>query len=206
VAHYWISTNGRGFLNMELTSRFADAVIYALQLHAHQRRKVGGEPYAAHLLSVTALVLEAGGTEDEAIAALLHDAVEDQGGAKILADIQSRFGPVVAEIVAGTSDTDVTPKPPWRQRKEAFLARLATASSSVRLIVAADKLHNVRCLLRDCRRCGDDLWRHFSGGRAGTLWYYRTAAETLKSAGPAPLVEELTGAVRELEDLLKEKP
>jgi (p)ppGpp synthase/HD superfamily hydrolase len=190
-------------MNMELTSRFTDAVEYALRLHARQRRKVGGEPYAAHLLSVTALVLEAGGTEDEAIAALLHDAVEDQGGAKILAEIKERFGTAVAEIVAGTSDTDVAPKPPWRQRKEAFLARLAAASPSVRLIVAADKLHNVRCLLRDCHRCGDDLWRHFSGGRDGTLWYYRTVAETLKSAGSTPLVEELDRAVQELAALSK---
>jgi len=186
---------------MELTSRFVEALTYALQLHARQRRKVGGAPYAAHLLAAAALVVEQGTHEDEAIAALLHDAAEDQGGAATLAEIRRRFGSTVAEIVAGASDTTTSPKPPWRERKETFLARLATASPSVRLVVAADKLHNVRCLMRDYRREGEDLWRYFSGGRTDTLWYYRAAAETLQAAGPSTLVEELNRAVQELESL-----
>jgi (p)ppGpp synthase/HD superfamily hydrolase len=186
---------------MEPSTRLIDAMTYALRLHAQQRRKVGGEPYAAHLLSVTALVLEAEGTEDEAIAALLHDAVEDQGGTAILTEIRKRFGAEVAEMVAGVSDSETMPKPPWRARKEAFLARLAAASPSVRLIVAADKLHNVRCLLRDYRRYGEDLWRHFSGGRDGTFWYYRSVIEALKTPGDAPLVDELDRAFRELASL-----
>ncbi|MBN2580888.1 MAG: HD domain-containing protein [Pirellulales bacterium] len=186
---------------MKLTSRFADALRFALQLHAEQRRKVGGAPYAAHLLGVAALVLECGSSEDEAIAAVLHDAVEDQGGAARLAEIRDRFGTAVAEIVAGASDADVSPKPPWRERKEAFLRRLAVASPAVRLIVAADKLHNVRCLTRDYRRCGEDLWRHFSGGRDGTLWYYQAVLETLKTHGKAPLVDELDRALNELTTL-----
>jgi (p)ppGpp synthase/HD superfamily hydrolase len=171
----------------------------AAVLHAGQRRKIGGEPYLAHLLAVAALVLEGGGDEDEAIAGLLHDAVEDQGGMPTLEAIRRRFGDRVAEIVWGCSDAAGAPKPPWRRRKEAYVAHLAGATSSVRLVAAADKLHNARSILRDYRRLGPSLWSHFHGGRDGTLWYYRAVVETLKSAGMTPLVEELDRAVANLE-------
>ena len=151
-------------------------------MHAEQRRKLSGEPYLAHLLAVAAIVMEHGGNEDEAIAALLHDAVEDQGGLATLEEIRRRFGRPVAEIVDGCTDAAETPKPPWRQRKEAFIARLTNAPASVRLVVAADKLHNARSILRDYRRLGESLWGHFRGGREGTLWYYRAVVERCRQA------------------------
>lgn len=186
---------------MEPTPRFGEALAYAAALHARQRRKRSGVPYLAHLLSVAALVLEHGGTEDEAIGALLHDAVEDQGGAPRLIEIRARFGEGVAEIVAGCTDTDQTPKPPWRERKEQYLAHLALAGRPVQLVCAADKLHNVRSLADDYRVCGEDLWQHFNGGRAGTLWYYRTVSERLDKLAGTELVAQLTRAVEELERL-----
>jgi len=179
--------------------RFRDALDYAARLHAEQRRKVDDTPYVAHLLAVTAIVLEHGGDEEEAIAALLHDAIEDQGGEATRCEIGARFGPGVLEIVEGCTDSDTTPKPPWRERKEAFLARLRDAKPSVRLVCAADKLHNCRCLARDLRRLGPALWEHFRGGREGTLWYHRAVVDTLSAHGPTPLLDELRRAVEELD-------
>ena len=187
---------------MALSSRFSEALSYVAALHAEQRRKVSGEPYLAHLLAVAAIVMEHGGNEDETIAALLHDAVEDQGGAATLEEIRRRFGQTVAEIVEGCSDTAVSPKPPWRQRKEAHIARLREASASVRLVVAADKLHNVGSLMREYRRRGESLWAIFHGGRDGTLWYYRAVADVLKQAAITPIVEELDRAMKELRLLI----
>jgi (p)ppGpp synthase/HD superfamily hydrolase len=186
---------------MKLGSRFNEALQFAAQLHAQQVRKVGGEPYLAHLLAVAAIALDYGADEDEAIAALLHDAIEDQGGAETKEEIRRRFGPGVAAIVEGCSDSDTIPKPPWQERKEAFLARLEQATPSIRLVVAADKLHNVRCLLRDFRRQGEAIWQHFKGGREKTLWYYRSVAQVLQRSGTTPLVEELDRAVTELQRL-----
>lgn len=183
---------------MALSERFCDALVLAARLHANQRRKLSGEPYVAHLLRVAGIVLEHVADEDEAVAALLHDAVEDQGGAATGRLIGERFGPRVAEIVHGCSDTDQTPKPPWRERKEAHLAHLREASASVRLISAADKLDNVRSILAAYRVMGEGIWERFRGGRDGTLWYFRSVAETLKQAGANPLVDELARAVREL--------
>ena len=188
-------------MNIKLGSRFNEALQYATELHAGQVRKVGGEPYAAHLLAVAAIALEYGANEDEAIAALLHDAIEDQGGAVVGEKIRNRFGKEVAEIVEGCSDANTTPKPPWQDRKEAFLTRLEDASPSIRLVVAADKLHNVRSLLRGFRQQGQAIWKQFKGGREKTLWYYRAVVETLKRSGTTPLVEELDRAVTELEGL-----
>ncbi len=191
---------------MHLTARFSDALAYACQLHAAQVRKSSGVPYIAHLLAVASLALEHGADEDEAIAAVLHDAVEDQGGAPVLAEIARRFGPGVAAIVDGCSDTDLDPKPPWRQRKEQFLARLGGAGHGVQLVSAADKLHNVRSLIEDFRRHGDALWPRFTGGREGSLWYYRAVVEELSGARCAALVEELDRAVSELERLVAAAP
>ena len=140
-------------------------------------------------------------TEDEAVAALLHDAPEDAGGAPILDEIRNRFGPAVSEIVAGCSDTFETPKPPWRHRKEAYIAHLEGASSSVLLVSAADKLHNVRSITSDYREIGEALWGRFTGGREGTLWYYRSLADSFLRLSRNRLASELDLAVRELEDL-----
>ncbi len=187
---------------MQLSPRFDDALLYTAQLHRTQARKGSGVPYLAHLLAVAALVLEAGGDEDAAIAALLHDAVEDQGGPPTRAAIQARFGAVVAAIVDGCSDTDETPKPPWQARKEAYIAHIATASPAVRLVSAADKLHNARTVLADYRQQGDALWAIFRGGKTGTLWYYRAMTTALRAAGSNPLVEELDRVVTELERIV----
>ncbi len=189
---------------MKLSSRFSQALSFAAALHADQRRKVRGEPYLAHLLGVASIALEHGADENEAIAALLHDAIEDQGGDAARQEIRRRFAPEVVQIVDGCTDADVIPKPPWRQRKEAYVARLRGASASIRLVSAADKLHNVRSLLSDYRRHGESLWKHFRGGRDGTLWYYRAVADTLKQIDATPLVDELDRAVSELQRLSSE--
>lgn len=165
-----------------LSERFAEAMRFAFELHRQQRRKVSGEPYLSHLLGVCAIVLSHGGGEEAAIAALLHDAAEDQGGAATLAEIRRRFGASVAETVEGCSDTIESPKPPWRQRKEAHLARMATASADVLLVTAADKLDNARALRRELARHGETLWTFFRGGRDGTLWYLRAMVAALRAA------------------------
>jgi (p)ppGpp synthase/HD superfamily hydrolase len=191
---------------MQLTTRFNEAMLYAAELHAGQVRKVGGESYLSHLLAVASLVLEYGGNEDEAIAALLHDAIEDQGGAETDEVIRKRFGDNVAAIVEGCTDADISPKPPWQERKEAFLARLEHGSASIRLVVAADKFHNARSLTRDYRQYGDAIWSHFKGGREKTLWYYRAVVEVLQRSGTIPLIEELDRAVGELESISGRSP
>ncbi len=174
---------------------------YASQLHHRQVRKGTEIPYISHLLSVTALVLEDGGSEDEAIAALLHDAVEDQGGQATLAEIRQRFGEQVAGWVMELSDTDVHPKPPWRARKEDYLQHLAQASPQVLRISLADKLHNAQSLLRDVRRDGAATWARFNGGKAGTLWYYRRLADFFQQTLASPRAAELEAVVSELEKL-----
>lgn len=187
---------------MILSQRFTDALTFATQLHANQIRKGSGVPYLAHLLGVTSIALEYGANEDEAIAALLHDAIEDQGGAATREEIRRRFGDTVTDIVDGCTDADTIPKPPWRQRKEAYIASIPTASTSVRLVSASDKLHNARSILNDYRRLGDSLWECFHGGKDGTLWYYRSVLEALLSTESTPLVEELERVVDELEGLV----
>ena len=184
-----------------LTERFEHALVFAAQLHRDQRRKGSGVPYISHLLAVCELTLEYGGDEDEAIAALLHDAIEDQGGAVARAEILSKFGPRVTEIVEGCTDTDESPKPAWRPRKELYIRHVAAASASVRLVSACDKLHNARSLVMDYRILGEDLWNRFTGRREGTLWYYRSMVNALRAAGSSPVVEELDRVVTELESL-----
>lgn len=191
---------------MALTSRFEEALVLAARMHVAQVRKLSGAPYVGHLLGVCATVLAHGGGEDEALAALLHDAVEDQGGDATGAEIARRFGPHVAQIVEDCTDTKQTPKPPWRERKESHLARLAHASPAVGLVEAADKLDNVRALTREYRRYGSAVWQHFRGGRDGTLWYYRAMLDTLRRAAPADLIVELDNALGELEQLVAAEP
>jgi (p)ppGpp synthase/HD superfamily hydrolase len=173
-----------------LTERFERALVFATRLHRDQRRKGSGVPYVSHLLAVCELTLEYGGDEDEAIAALLHDAIEDQGGAVARAEILKKFGARVTEIVDGCTDTDESPKPAWRARKENYIRHVEVASASVRLVSACDKLHNARSLLMDYRVFGEDLWSRFTGRRDGTLWYYRAMVNALRSAGSSPVVEE----------------
>ena len=182
---------------MPYGEKFDHALPYAAWLHRDQVRKGTSIPYITHLLAVASIVGENGGTEDEVVAALLHDAPEDQGGEATLRDIRAQFGDGVAEIVDGCTDTYETPKPPWRERKERYLAHLADASGSVRLVSSADKLHNARTVLSDYRLLGEDLWTRFNGKKAGTLWYYRAIVGTLQ--GDGPIVEELERVVSELE-------
>jgi GTP pyrophosphokinase len=187
---------------LPLSQRFQDALAVAVTLHADHARKGSGVPYIAHLLSVSALAMEHGADEDEAIAALLHDAVEDRGGKPTLTEIRNRFGERVAAIVEGCTDADTEPKPPWRPRKEAYIRHLREeADASVRLVSAADKLHNARSILSELLAEGDVVFDRFKGGKQGTLWYYRELAEALKETGPARLATELDHAVTELERL-----
>ena len=184
-----------------MTSRFEQALVFAAQLHKDQRRKGSGVPYISHLLAVTALVIEHGGDEDEAIAALLHDAIEDQGGSKAREEIRRRFGDRVTGIVDACTDSQTIPKPPWKERKRAYIAHLAEASAPARLVSAADKLHNARSILNDYRSLGEEVWQRFQGRKAGTLWYYRSVLDALSQAGRTPLVEELDRVVSQLEQL-----
>jgi (p)ppGpp synthase/HD superfamily hydrolase len=184
----------------DFSSRFDQALVYAHQLHARQTRKGTTIPYVGHLLAVTSIVIENSGTEDEAIAALLHDAVEDQGGAKTREEIRQRFGENVVAIVDGLTDTDQTPKPPWRRRKEDYIAHLSEASPSVLLVSLADKIHNAGSILRDLRNEGDSVWSRFTGGKDGSLWYYRSLVEAFRARGQFPsLIAELDRVVTELE-------
>jgi GTP pyrophosphokinase len=170
-------------------------------LHASQTRKGKNVPYVAHLLAVASLVLEAGGDEDEAIAALLHDAIEDQGDKITLEDIGSCFGEKVAAIVASCTDSTTVPKPPWRARKQTYIAHLKDASTSARLVSIADKLHNARSILADYRLLGEAVWGRFNGGKQGTLWYYRALVDAFQESGPIPLLKELDRVVSEIERL-----
>ena len=186
-----------------LTGRFDAAVLFASALHAGQRRKGSGVPYLAHLLQVAGLVLEAGAGEDTAIAALLHDAVEDQGGDAVRDEIAARFGEPVARIVVGCSDSSSPPKPPWRARKQAHIDRMAQEPPEVRLVVTADKLHNTRTITGDYRRQGEALWAIFHGRRDGTLWYLHGMTAALVAADPhAPLLADLVEALADLDRLI----
>jgi (p)ppGpp synthase/HD superfamily hydrolase len=187
---------------MTLSRRFEDALVFATRTHADHLRKGTEIPYVAHLLSVAGIALTHGADEDEAIAALLHDAVEDRGGAAMREEIRARFGDRVSAIVDACSDTDVKPKPPWRERKEAYIAHLREASRSARLVSAADKLDNARAILADYRVLGEGLWSRFNAGREDTIWYYRSIVETLERfSDMPPLVGELRKVVEEIERL-----
>lgn len=188
-----------------LSSRFKEALEYTVQLHTGQTRKESTTPYIAHLLSVTALVLEAGGDEDVAIAALLHDAVEDQGGFDTLGEIRQRFGERVAAIVDECTDAYTRPKPPWRERKEAYIAHLREASQEARLVSLADKLHNARSILRDLRIYGEETWDKFNGGKEGTFWYYQTLVRVFRETANNRLVNELEQVVTEIGRLADEE-
>lgn len=178
--------------------RFLKAVELANELHDGQPRKGTAIPYIAHLLAVTALVLEHGGTEDQAIAALLHDAVEDSGGAPTLARIRASFGDYVADIVSACSDTDQKPKPPWKERKERYIASLSHHGPDVLLVSLADKVHNARAILADYRLHGESLWGRFKAGKSEQLWYYRALCEAFKGSNQQ-LWTQLNDAVTAIE-------
>ncbi len=188
---------------VSLTPRFEQAVAYAVRLHEGQVRKGTAIPYAAHLLSVSALVLEDGGHEEEAIAALLHDAVEDRGGMERYEEIRRMFGQRVARIVLACSDSDVSDpaqKPPWRERKERYLAALPHKEPDEVRVLLADKLHNARAILSDLRD-GADVWSRFNAGRDEQLWYYRSLADAFSRLTDSPLAGELDRVVSRIEEL-----
>lgn len=170
-----------------LGDRFTDAARFAVELHARQARKATTIPYVTHLLAVCSLVLEDGGTEDEAIAALLHDGPEDQGGQPVLEEIRRRFGEEVAVIVDGLSDAMPAAgeeKRPWPERKEAYLARLRKEPESVLRVSLADKLHNARSILVDFLTAGEPVWDRFHAGRAEQAWYFGALLEVFESRLP----------------------
>jgi (p)ppGpp synthase/HD superfamily hydrolase len=188
-----------GTHRVKLGPRFLRAFRFAAEKHAGQTRKASSIPYIAHLMGVASLVLEFGGDEDMAIAALLHDVVEDCGGVPMLKEVRKRFGRRVAKIVDGCTDSDTEPKPSWRERKETYIQHLRSADAETRLVSGADKLNNVRSILSDYREVGESIWSRFSGGREGTLWYYRTLLEEFLRSKPDRLIRELELAVQELE-------
>jgi GTP pyrophosphokinase len=188
---------------MALTPRFEDALVFAARLHGGDTRKGTTIPYVSHVLGVASIALEHGANEDEAIGALLHDTVEDAKGdsESVRTEIRRRFGTAVLDTVDGCTDARTKPKPPFRERKERYIAHLPEASPSVRLVSAADKLYNARAILSDYRAIGEALWARFNGGRSGTLWYYRALADVFRTLGPSRLAEELDRVVSELEQL-----
>jgi (p)ppGpp synthase/HD superfamily hydrolase len=189
---------------IKLGPRFLRAFLFAAEKHAGQARKASTIPYIAHLMGVASLVLEAGGDEDLAIAALLHDVVEDCGGVPMLKEVRRRFGNRVAKVVDGCTDADTLPKPPWRDRKESYLRHLKKADADTRLVSAADKLNNVRSILSDYRQIGEFVWARFNGGREGTLWYYHSLRDEFFRRPPNRITRDLDLAVRELESLAAE--
>lgn len=182
-----------------LGERFDEALQFAAATHRTQMRKASGIPYLGHLLGVCSLVIEDGGSEDEAIGALLHDAAEDRGGERMLAEIRTRFGDHVADIVAACSDTFETPKPPWCERKRTYIAHLDGQPEAVLRVSLADKLFNARAILRDFLVVGDDLWDRFKADRDRQLWYYRELADRFTVLLPGRMAVELVEVVDELE-------
>ncbi len=187
--------------SIKLGPRFLRAFLFAAEKHKDQTRKASTIPYIAHLMGVASLVLEAGGDEDLAIAALLHDVVEDCGGAPMLQEVRRRFGRRVARVVEDCTDADTYPKPPWRERKEKYLRHLKTADGDTRLVSAADKLNNVRSILSDYRAVGESVWSRFNGGREGTLWYYRTLLDIFLQHKRNRITRDFELALRELDAL-----
>jgi GTP pyrophosphokinase len=187
------------------SERFLRALDVAARIHAAQRRKGSEIPYVSHLMGTCAIALEYGADEDEAIAALLHDAIEDVDPPEASRATVAMFGNRVLAIVEACTDADTRPKPPWRERKERYLARMAAADASVLLVSASDKLHNARSLLADLRQIGDELWKRFTASREESLWYYRACLEAYR-ANPRhrpQLVAELERTVDELERVAK---
>ncbi len=187
----------------QMLSRFEEALVFAAQKHKAQTRKGTSIPYIAHLMQVSGIALENGADEDEAIAALLHDVMEDQDVTQ--EELTRRFGPAVAAIVVGCSDSASTNKPEWKQRKDVYISHILTASKSIRLVSSCDKLHNARAILADYQELGDDLWSRFTVGQGDILWYYRSLVDKFQEAQaqqgepPSRVVAELARVVGDLE-------
>jgi (p)ppGpp synthase/HD superfamily hydrolase len=186
----------------KLGRRLQEAFKYAADQHAGQTRKRSAVPYIAHLMAVTSLVLEAGGDEDMAIAALLHDVVEDCGGMPRLREIRKKFGARVARIVEGCSDSFGEEKGAWLERKQNYLNEVRHAAGETRLVSACDKLHNVRTIVSDYRNIGEAVWERFSGKKDGTLWYYRALSDEYQRRHANAITRELALMVAELEGLV----
>lgn len=184
-----------------LTERFDDALAYASRIHRAQTRKGSGIPYVSHLLAVAAIALENGADEDQTIAALLHDAVEDQGGLARLKEIRARYGDGVAQIVADCADSHEEPKPAWHPRKEAYIASLAQKPPRSLAVSLADKTHNAAAINADLRAHGAAVWGRFTGGKGGTLWYYRALATAFRAHAPGIAAERFAREVDEMEEL-----
>ena len=183
-----------------LTDRFDDALSYASRIHRTQLRKGTAIPYVAHLLGVASIALENGADEDQAIAALLHDAVEDQGGLPRLREIRERFGDRVAEMVEHCTDAVVEPKPAWRPRKEAYIASLAHKPDASLQVSLADKTHNAGAIVADLAVHSDALWSRFTGGREGSLWYYEELAKAFAIRLPGPPSDRLSALVVQMRE------
>ena len=190
------------------SDRLVEAMAAAMRIHGTQMRKGTTIPYLSHLLGACAIALDYGANEDEAIAALLHDAIEDGEPTDVARATVWSFGQEVGRIVEGCTDADTHPKPPWRERKEAYLARLASEDRSILLVSASDKLHNARSIVRDLRVVGEDLWERFSAPRDQTLWYYRSLVTGYRGnpAHTPALIDELDRTVTEMETLAWGEP
>src|SRR5271165_7125899 len=208
------SVESCGFMNVKkkislkppaLGPRLQRAFRYAAEKHDGQTRKQTAVPYLSHLMAVASLVLEAGGDEDMAIAALLHDVVEDCGGRPRLREVRKLFGARVAQIVEGCTDSFGEPKPEWVGRKKGYLRELKQADAETRLVSASDKLHNVRTILADYRQHGEAIWARFTGKKEGTLWYYRALSDEYQRRSPNRSARELEIAVAELESAVGNK-
>ena len=188
---------------MILSERFDVALVFACQWHRNQRRKGKDVPFISHLLGVAAIVLEFNGDEDQAIAALLHDAIEDQGGIETGRAIRAKFGDRVADIVESCTDSFQDPRPPWRERKENYLTHLKQVDRAALLVSAADKLYNVSTIVKDYRSQQDQVWDRFTASKPEVLWYYRSLVEAFRACSDHPvlLVNELDRVVTELESL-----
>jgi (p)ppGpp synthase/HD superfamily hydrolase len=187
-----------------LSERFDRALAFASDLHRDQLRKATEIPYFSHVLGVASIALEYSADEDEAIAALLHDSIEDQSrgdAAGLRKRIRGEFGAAVLAIVQGCTDADRIPKPPWRGRKEAYLAHLAEAPRPVLLVSASDKLHDARAIVGNLQTCGASVWDRFNGGRDGSLWYYRSLGSIFRERLPSPLADRLEREVSEMENI-----
>lgn len=185
-----------------LSAQYDRAFLLATNAHRCQVRKGTTIPYLAHLMTVSAIVIEHGGDEAQAIAALLHDIVEDQGGAPMLAHLRREFGDDVAELVDACTDTDVQPKPPWRERKEAYVRHLAGVPERALLVSMADKLHNARAIVRDHKVLGPAVWARFSCTAEETKWYYDQLVAAYRAREVnSPLLDELAATVSAMQQL-----
>ena len=187
---------------MKLSKKYSEALQYAADVHRGQYRKKTKIPYLSHLLGVSAIAMEYGGSEAEAIAALLHDAPEDRGGRAELDRIRATFGDEVAEIVKGCTDAFKKRPGDWKRRKKRYITRLKKESASVCLVSASDKLYNARSILKDYRKLGERLWKRFNGNRRDELWYYRGLIDAFDATGfHRDLIAEIDRVVSEIERL-----